>query len=94
MQFKLWVSRMVTGPPPGSGCTLKDSAAKGRSRAAALSDGYSQTFVDSLREEAIRFGAGLPSGGNAIEYRRPHAGGRTEAGKGLRYAVDNMAWRL
>jgi hypothetical protein len=94
MQFKLWVSEMVTGPPSEAGRTLRSCTAKGRAQVAAMSDGYSQTVVDSLREEAIRFGIGLPSAADAIEYGRPHAGGRAEAGKGLRYAVDNMAWRL
>jgi hypothetical protein len=59
-----------------------------------MCDGYSQALVDSIREEAIQFGIGLPGGGNGIEYGRPHAEGRAEAGKGLRHAIDNMAWRL
>jgi hypothetical protein len=94
MQLNLWVSGMVTGRRSEAGRTLKGSAAPGRTQGAAMSDGYSQTFIDSLREETIRFGMGLPGAGNAIEYGRPHAGGRAEAGKGLRHAIDNMAWRL
>jgi hypothetical protein len=94
MQFKLWVSGMVTRPSSEAGCTLRSSAAKGRAQGAAMSDGYSQTFIDGLREQAIRFGIGLPGAGNAIEYGRTHAGGRAEAGRGLRHAIDNMAWRL